>query len=378
MRRGAFTAAVVGLVLTAPVVAVPSYDFPAPRPFSGERWHNPYAGWRGRFLKVNLHAHSGAWLGLTAGADTPEAMARRYAEFGYDALALSNYHQVTEVEGAPLPMLRAYEHGYNLSKAHRLVLGTSTPVNLDFPLSTRSMRQWLLDVLGARSALVGLNHPSLRAGHDCDEVERLTGFRLLEVHNAYATSHLEWDCALTAGRLAWGIGNDDSHSAREEGIGVAWNMVAAEAPTEAALLEALAAGRSYTVRGERGRMDVRVVEVSQDEPGLFRLELDGPARVEWVVDGSVRQADDSVSTARFSAPVRSGHYVRAVVRTPITEILLNPFVRAGAWTPPVATIDWPLTALGWVAWLVGAAVTAWLRPRATPRLRLVHRDERAA
>ncbi|MDX2014310.1 MAG: hypothetical protein SFW67_29185 [Myxococcaceae bacterium] len=378
MRRALLGMAMVGLVLTAPFAAVPSYDFPGPRPFAGDRWLNPYEGWRGGFLKVNLHAHSAAWLGVTAGDASPEAMAQRYAEFGFDALALSNYHQLTQLEAPPLPMLRAYEHGFNLTKSHRLVLGGSDVVALDFPLSTRSMRQWVLELLGVRAALVGLNHPSLRGGHDCADVERLTGFQLLEVHNPYATSALEWDCALAAGRLAWVVGNDDSHSTREEGIGIAWNMVGAPEPTEGRLLEALARGRSYAVRGERGRMDVHVLEVAQDAPGRFRVELDGPARVEWIVDGSVRQVDEGASSARFLAPAKGAHFIRAVVRTPITELLLNPFVRQGAWAPPVATIDWPSTVAGWLAWVVAAVAVSALARRVRPHLRLVSRGDRAA
>ena len=366
-----------GLLLTAPLAAVPAYDFPERRPFAGERWLNPYEGWRGGFLKVNLHAHSAAWLGVTAGESSPEAMAQRYADFGFDALALSNYHQLTHLERPALPMVRAYEHGLNVTKSHRLVLGASEVVAFDFPISTRSMRQWVLDLLGARAALVGINHPSLRDGHGCADLERLTGYQLVEVHNPYATSHLEWDCALAAGRLAWVVGNDDSHSTREQGIGIAWNMVGAAAPAESAILEALARGRSYAVRGERGRMDVHVTEVVQDAPGQFRLELDAPARVEWVVDGTVRQVDEGVASARFVAPEKGGHFVRAVVRTPITELLLNPFVRQGAWTPPVATVDWPVTVAGWVAWLAAAFLTALLARRPRAHLRLVDREQAA-
>ncbi len=369
VQRTASLIGVIVLVLVAPLAAVPSYDFPARRPFDGERWENPYEGWRGPFLKVNLHAHSRAWGGLTAGQTSPDELARAYAERGFAALAVSNYHQVTQVDAAPLPMIRAYEHGFNWSKSHRLVLGIDDVIGIDFPVSTRSSRQWVLDVLGHSGGLIGLNHPSLRQGHSCQDVEALTGFQLLEIHNPYATSLVEWDCALSAGRLAWAVGNDDAHSTREESIGIAWNMVGAELASEAALLEAIGAGRSYVVRGERGRMDVQVTSLEIDEDGAMTLSLDAPARVEWLVDGgAMQQADEGVSVSRFMPPP-GAHYVRGVVRTPITEIVLNPIVRSGRWTRPVATIDWGQTFAWWAGWLIAAAAFAWLgRPN---HLRLV-------
>lgn len=376
MRQPLVIAAVAVLVLLAPLAAVPAYDFPGPRPFAGPTWRNPYERWQGA-LKVNLHAHSRAWGGLTSGASTAHALAAAYARWGFDALAISNYFQVTHVDAPPLPLVRAWEHGLNPSKSHRLVLGTDEVMRFDFPVSTRSARQWVLQQLTGSGALVGLNHPSLRQGHSCDDVEALTGYQLFEVHNPYATSHLEWDCALSAGRLAWAMGNDDSHSDRDEGIGIAWNMVGAAGADEASILSAVGAGRSYVVRGERGRMDVSLGALEADGDA-FVLGLSGPAsRIEWFTDGgALRQVDRDTSSSRFTPGPRD-HYVRAVVRTPITELVLNPIVREGAWSPPVATIAWPRTVGAWLAWLAGAVAVAWLaKPRRT--LTLVRDERRAA
>lgn len=375
MRRVLEIAAVGVLVLVAPLAAVPAWDFPAPRPFSGA-WRNPYEGWEGGFKKVNLHAHSRAWGGLTSGASSAAELAAAYAGQGYDALAISNYFQRTSLEPAPLSLVRGWEHGLNVTKAHRLVLGTDEILPIDFPVSTRASRQWVLNTLASTGALVGLNHPSLRGGHDCADVEALTGFHLFEVHNAYATSHFEWDCALTAGRLAWAMGNDDSHSAAA-GIGIAWNMVGAGAADEGSILSALGSGRSYVVRGEGGRMDVEVRRLSLEGDGIV-LALSAPASsIEWITDGGVRRrVDRDTATSRFS-PGPEHHYVRAVIRTPITELVLNPVVREGAFAAPRATIDWPRTLASWAAWLLGAGAVAWLvKPRRT--LTLVRSERRAA
>lgn len=358
------------MLLIAPFVVVPSYDFPQPVLFRGPSWMNPYAGWSGPGHKVNLHSHSRVWGGITAGEDTPEAMARIYADWGFEALALSNYHQVTTVEQPALPMVRAYEHGFNVTKSHRLVLGTDRAITIDFPVSTRSGRQWLLDVLRDTGGIVGLNHPSLRAGHDCEDVQALTGYQLFEVHNAYATSFFEWDCALSAGRLAWAMGNDDSHAAQEEKIGVAWNMIGSTGTSEHELLSALTSGHSYVVRGERGRMDVNLVSFTV-EPEQMTVELSGPAdRIEWYSDGGMlRQIDSGVSRSVF-VPHRTDHYVRAVIATPRTQMVLNPAVRFGNWTAPVATVNWPLTIAGWSAWFLSALLLERVT-RKKPIVRLV-------
>lgn len=378
VRRAAFVIGIVGLIAVAPLAAVPSYDFPEARPFSGSTWRNPYEGWWSGFQKVNLHSHSRAWGGLTAGASSAEELASTYAQWGFKALAISNYFEVTRITEPSLPMVRAYEHGLNFTKSHRLVLGTDDVVPFDFPFSTRSARQWVLDAISRPGALVGLNHPSLRQGHACADTEALTGYQLFEVHNAYATSAFEWDCALSAGRLVWATGNDDSHSTREEGIGIAWNMVGTQALDEASILSALGQGRSYVARGERGQMDAELLGLTVEPSGSMRVELSQPAaRVEWLTDGgAVRQVDLDVDRSTFT-PHPHDHYVRVVVRTPRTELVLNPVVRSGSWAAPVASIDWPLTFASWAAWLLGAMAVAWLgRPR--KYLRLVEPMQRAA
>lgn len=375
MKRAGVIVAVLALLVTAPLALLPAYRFPAPKPFLGKTWRNPYAGVSGPFHRVNLHAHSRAWGGLTAGTHSPLEMAQAYARLGYGAAAISNYHQIASVEDSPLPLVPAYEHGLNVTKSHRLVLGAERAVLLDFPLSTRSMRQWILELL-RETGVVALNHPSLRDGHSCRDLEALTGYQLVEVHNAYAVSLHEWDCALSAGRLAWAVGNDDAHSARDESIGVAWNMVATRELSARAVIDAVASGRSYVVRGERSQLDAELIGLERDGDE-FVVRLTGPARIEWRTDGGVlRHAEDGVSSSRFT-PHFTDHYVRVVVRTPRTELVLNPVVRQGAWTAPVATVDWPVTLAGVGAWSLGvAALARSTRPRR--RLRLVSDHRRAA
>jgi hypothetical protein len=125
-------------------------------------------------------------------------------------------------------------------------------------------------------------------------------------------------------------------------------------------------------------MDVELRELTEDQPGLFRIQLSGKARIEWWMDGTLREAHDDTDGSWIQVPGDAGHYVRVVVRTPNTELVFNPIIRQGAWSAPVATIDWFVTGGSWLSWCVAASVLAWAGRRKAPRLRLVASDRRAA
>src|SRR5262245_61855581 len=69
----------------------PVYRFPSAEPFRGGQLFNPYSRSVTPWWKVNLHAHSRAWGGLTNGRSTAEETVSRYRAMGYDVAAVSNY-----------------------------------------------------------------------------------------------------------------------------------------------------------------------------------------------------------------------------------------------------------------------------------------------
>ena len=58
-----------------------------------------------------------------------------------------------------------------------------------------------------------------------------------------------WDAALSAGRLVWGLANDDNHDINDpRRMAIAWTMVNAQTSRAAEIVSALAEGRHYAVR----------------------------------------------------------------------------------------------------------------------------------
>lgn len=352
------TGVVLALVLLAaalPSLAVPVYRFPAPTPFAGAQWHNPYAGldaalpWR----TVNLHAHSAAWGGVTHGAGTPDEVRNAYHRLGYDAVAVSNYHRVDTAPGAGA--LAVYEHGMNVPKAHVLVVGARAVRWLDFPLlQSVHQQQHVLHHLRGAGALLALPHPGVRGARDAQVLRALTGYQLLEVTSKYGTWEREWDAALGAGRLVWALGGDDAHNVRDATqVGESWTLVASASPAPDSLLAALAAGRHAAVSGHRGRTPLRLRRLRMRE-GMLEVAVDGPVTELAFVGagGRVRhRAPSGIATYR---PAPDDAYVRVVVRGDSTVLYLNPVVRHdGGGVPPLtATVDAPVT------WALRLAVMA--------------------
>jgi hypothetical protein len=329
----------VGLALL-PYAGARFYRFDATTPFTGAQWHNPYAGLdtaAGRWRQANFHAHSRAWGGLTHGGGTPDAVLAHYRTMGYDIAALSNYFAPLPAPPGDSTFVPAYEHGLNVRKTHRLVLGARTVDWFDFPLGQSvHQKQQVLSRLRESGALVALTHPALRDGHTAADVRTLADYDLIEVLNHFVTSDAVWDAALTAGRLAWLIANDDGHDAAKPWeMGVAWTMLFTASTHAESTYAALRTGRSYGVRGSGGHADLALTEVAMVADTLGVRYRGGAATVRVIGDGGRLIASiASTGTAQVPLPAWT-HYARVVIEGPTTALWLNPVVRWDGQTLPV-------------------------------------------
>lgn len=337
----------------------PRYDFAPATPFAGSTWRDPYAlSSGGRWLAVNLHAHAKAWGGLTNGHEPPEVVREAYRGLGYDVAVVSDYMKVGDG-------FRAYEHGLNARKSHRLVLGAGSVFPFDLPWPSVHGLQWVLERLRAPGVVVALNHPALGPGHSPEEVAKLSGFQLVEVVSPYATSVPAWDAALGAGRAAWAIGDDDSHGVGDLAkLGRAFTWVRADSTDEAAVLAALAQGRTVAVKG-----------APRSSPTLSRFELhDGHLSLGF--DGEVGglrlvgpggvELHRQPGGALEAWPLPELAYVRAEASTVAGGTLwLNPVVRwnGEALPAPEARVDWAASGVRWTLLLVLSAVAVIALPR---------------
>src|ERR1051325_4655641 len=167
------------LGLAALYLWCPVHRFPAPLPFHGQHWYNPYAAVTSdmHWWKVNLHAHTRAWLGLTSGHGSADEALARYRAMGYDAAPVSNYQAITRSRTNSPSALTAYEHGFNVRKMHFLVLAPRSVDWLDYPLlQGRDEEQHRIDRLRATAGLVIMAHPQLRHALAKSDLQALTGY----------------------------------------------------------------------------------------------------------------------------------------------------------------------------------------------------------
>jgi hypothetical protein len=328
------TAAVLGIlaaVVLLPYACGPIYRFPAPSPFVGSILRNPYAGSGASWQRANFHAHGRAWSGLTNGRlQSDEEIVRAYRSFGYSVAGVSDYHHIAAFEGvATLPI---YEHGYNVGKRHQLAIGAREVVWFDFPLGqTLSHQQFVIDRVARSADLVALAHPSSRDGYTPANLTALTGYQLIEVVNGPFRYEEAWDAALSAGRIVWALGNDDTHDLGDpRRTAMAWTMINAPSNQLHDIVDALRAGRAYAVSRTNeiasaiettlGTFTVteKTLSVSVNgEPSTFMFVGQG---------GRVRETVKEAMQASYTFAA-DDTYVRTVIRSPRTSMFLNPVIR---------------------------------------------------
>lgn len=365
-----YTVLGAGLFGLLPYLSCPVYRFPKPRPFSGADFYNPYASvgdapWR----TANLHAHGRVWGGITDGRQPDSAIVNHYRALGYDVADVSNYQYIDQDLARDRTNIPTYEHGYNVMKAHFLVLGARSVDWFDFPYGqTRGQKQYVIDRLKASGTLVLLAHPSLRNAETVRDLAYLTNYDLLEVLNHFTTSDSQWDAALSSGHAVWAVGDDDTHNIEDPGqTGARWTMIASRSLDRDSVMAALAAGRTIAVAGQGGKSDVHVssvvIEHTKDQAYLT-VKLDAPASSIAFVgqNGRVLQVTPPGRTGDAYALQPNDTYVRTVIVTPHTTMYLNPVLRydGKALRPPVAVFDAPTTWAERGGVLVGAGVLAWL------------------
>lgn len=363
----------LAVLILLPYAWAPVYRFPEPVPFAGSQFWNPYATVSGQWSRANLHAHGHAWLGLTSGAQSDDAVAARYREMGYAVAGVSDYQRIAAFHG--VDTLPLYEHGFNLGKNHQLAIGAHGVDWFDLPLwQSPSEQQYVIDRVKAKASLVALNHPSSREAYSLDALRWLTGFDLIEVANGPFTTEDEWDATLSSGHAVWAIGNDDTHDLDDvRRTGVAWTMIDTASSGAGDVVSALRAGRSYAVlrTGAFEAHGVTTLSSLNVDGNTLTVTLNGaPSRVTFIgQDGVVR---DTVHDALSASYVMRADdtYIRTVITSPHTTLFLNPVVRWNgiALPTPVATVNgfWTWTQRGGSVIAAGLLWMFWRARRAAP------------
>ncbi len=382
VRRAVKFGGVSALALVGAVsllyVSCPLYLMPLSQPFQGAQWYNPYAGVSaqpGHWLDANFHAHSRVWRGLTNGNQSAADVEARYRTMSYNVVGISDYHVPPREQ--PRGVFPVYEHGWNVVKAHRLVLGESRVSFLDYPLGLgRNQRQHVLDALRSDASLIAIVHPALRGGHDAESLSQLVGYDLLEVFNHFLPpADREWDAALSAGRPVWLLANDDSHDVdNPDETGVNRTRIFAADSSQAAVLSALRAGHAYGVHRVTSRTPLTLRSVTM-RGDTFTVQVAGAAREIRIVgqNGVLRASrrvvpgSDSTATLSLVASARDAYLRAAVTGDDGALLYTNPVIRWDGLSLPrgipivdrskttVWRLGWWMASLWWLAfWWAGA------------------------
>lgn len=327
-------------------IQTPIYNFPPPAPFSGDSLINPYQNIGNQTLKCNFHAHTHAWSGLTNGHNTPQELTEAYTQHGYDVSGVSNYHCIEDkVNSLSKIYIPVYEHGINIFKSHTLGINANKPSYFDYPLwQNTSQKQQIINDIANNGGLVAIAHPKFMDGHTLEDMAQLTNYRFVEVLNHYRISDEYWDAALTAGRLVYGIGNDDTHDINNEPTFKIWTEVFADTASAEGVLKALQQGKSYMVHAEDGEADLKVLDfkVKNDSVYLYiqgpLLDIDIYSKGHVLVD-SLRQPKSLWNNVKkhllpyclseMIFPYKKEYpYMRIVGKSDKCTIYLNPIVRS--------------------------------------------------
>ena len=320
------------LGLAALYLWCPIHQFPAARPFHGQHWYNPYASVtaESHWWKVNLHAHTRVWLGLTAGHGSADDALARYRAMGYDAAPVSNYQAITRAHRDDAAALTVYEHGFNLLKVHFLALEPRSVDWLDYPLlQGRDEEQHRIDRLRSTAGVVIMAHPRLRHALADADLQTLTGYTAMEIGSKMGRNLDAWNVALDAGHPVWGVASDDTHDAPTPNeSGSFWSMIAAPGLDGSSLASAIMAGQVYAVFGRRGRADIALRSVRLVGDTLSVALAGVPADLQLVGPGGrVLESAPGVDTVRWVLPCDAA-WVRVAARTPTTRLFLQPFLRS--------------------------------------------------
>lgn len=298
-------------------------------PFSGNYFYNPYQSNMANPIKANFHAHSTAHFKITNGAQSPGEIFKAYTDSGYQVASLSNYQLITH---NPLKehYIPVYEHGYNISKYHQLIINAKRVSFFDFVLfQNHHQKQQILKRLKTNDNLVALAHPALNNSVTSNDLKYLRGYDLMEVYTSYSPISRLWDAALSAGYPIWLLANDDTHNIYKPNDAFRrWNRIYSSENTKDGIVDALAKGCHYGVSNICSSNDINWLVSCTVVNGLVKVYFRHPAdSIRFITDnGIVSKHIIKASEAEYSM-LPSDTYVRIDAYTATESIILNPVIR---------------------------------------------------
>lgn len=342
-------ASVVLIALTAIFVTSvsPVYIFDSPKPFTGPDIFNPYENLDSAYCwkRANFHTHTRVEGIFNECEYWPGEVYDAFEKFGYDIVTFSNHNALTDHPFDPSLQVDVYEHGYNLFKFHKLVFGSGKVNRFDnlLPLFT-FQKQFQFNLLGKDSDIIQFNHPLRTEGTSQRQMEKLSGYRIMELDSGKSTENEYWDWALSAGHYSFGLANDDLHYPdRSSRIAVRCSFLCTPTARYEDLKKTLLEGCYYSMRvpdygnGDweakfAGNMDLPYIKDIGADSGTIRMLLSEKADSIKVIGQDHTTLALVSDTSEVEYTMRSDdHYARFTAFFPDGEVIYsNPFARYDA------------------------------------------------
>jgi len=369
--------ALIGIIVLTNIS--PIYNFEEGQPFSGPDIYNPYtnADSTTSWTRANFHTHTHATNWINECEFYPDSVLAFYENLGYDLVSFSNHMELTADPIDTTNQIWVYEHGYNFAKHHNLVFGPEKVKYYDLMVPVMaSQKQFKMDVLIKDSDFIFFNHPDRTNFTDDRDMQKLSGYRLLEADSGFtdaSTYGHRWDVALSNGHYVPSAISDDLHKPRQTGkIARRCTFLNTTSTNYEDVKECLLSGNFYTMHLPdygNGNWTEKIAE-NHDLPTILSIGLtannlayltlsENAAEIQVIgqngqilktvadtcaVDYAFAATDTCAVDYAFAAPdtcavdyafAASDSYVRFVARFADGAVLMtNPFAR---WHAPTAT-----------------------------------------
>lgn len=327
----------------------PIYDFVPTHRFAGSDIYNPYhnfdpaKGWK----RANFHTHTRVEGITNECSHTPEEVLAAYESLGYNIVTFSNHNKKTNHPKGEEHQSNSYEHGYNLLKFHKLVFGADKVEHFDHLLPILpSQKQFQIELLADDADLIQLNHPLRTPTLTKSQLERLSGYKLIELDSGKSTENEYWDSALSAGRYSFGVANDDLHYPdKTSKIARRCNFLCTPSTRYADILQTLNKGCFYSMRipdygngdwavkREQNRAVPYIKDICLQDNKIF-IRLSEPATsIKIIGQNHTTLAESNACDSIVYTMKASDTYARATAYFTDGEVIYtNPFARYNATT----------------------------------------------
>lgn len=306
------------------------YNFPVPKSFSGEKLFNPYQNLPDSSYRANFHAHSVAWKSVTNGHNTEKDVFDGYTERGYDIAAISNYHKISTYAKTRTDLyVPAYEHGYNIFKSHYLSINSPKVSYFDYPLyQLTSHKQKIIENIKENGAIVSMAHPKFAGGRSFEDMRHLVGYEFTEVLNHYRISDEYWDQALSAGRLTWIMGDDDTHDILKEPTFRIWNIIYSNYRQPDSIMNAMKMGMNYGIASLNQECDNDLVSCQLENENTINIHFTNKADSILITgqNGKVLKTVYDSDSINYQFQ-KNDTYARAVAYNVNSDLYMNPILR---------------------------------------------------